>query len=124
MSLLYLVHKRIVIKFSDSAHSKFKPDAPYAFRLAGVDGMGFLQLQDIKPTGEADHEVTSEPYWINKDLVREIHELDAAMLKEPLLYNGYEAKPKAAATPADAARRLPTSKVDKVKSPKQRPTAS
>jgi hypothetical protein len=82
MSLLHLVHRNIVIKFSETTH--FKPEALYAFRLTGVDGMGFLQIQDLNSA----HDVTSEPYWVNKDLVREIHEIDLAKTKLPILFLG------------------------------------
>src|SRR5476649_1206136 len=84
MSLLNLVQKNVIIKFTDSAKSQFSPEASYVFRLTGVDAMGFLQIQDLKPGSLAGHETASEPYWINKDLVREIHELDLAKLKELL----------------------------------------
>jgi len=92
MSLLYLVQKNVVIKFSDAAKNQFNPDAFYAFRLTGVDAMGFLQLQDLKPAAPAGHETVAEPYWINKDFVREIHELDLAKVKD-LQYNGQSSKP-------------------------------
>jgi len=82
MSLLHLVHKNVIIKFADAARNQFDPEASHVFRLAGVDAMGFLQIQDLKPGGHAGHETVSEPYWINKDLVREIHELDLAKVKE------------------------------------------
>jgi hypothetical protein len=82
MSLLNLVHKNIVIKFADAAKNQFNPEASYVFRLVGVDAMGFLLIQDLKPGGHAGQEAASEPYWINKDLVREIHELDPAKAKE------------------------------------------
>jgi hypothetical protein len=80
MSLLHLVHKNVAIKFADAAKPQFTSEASYAFRLTGVDAMGFLQIQDLKPDG--DHEVSSAPYWINKDLIREIHELDLSKTKE------------------------------------------
>ena len=82
MSLLHLVHRNVVIKFSDTTH--FKPEASYAFRLTGVDGMGFLQIQDLNSA----HEVTADAYWINKDLIREIHEIDLATTKETVLFTG------------------------------------
>ena len=82
MSLLHLVHKNVIIKFADAARNQFDPEASHVFRLTGVDAMGFLQIQDLKPGGHAGHEAASEPYWINKDLVREIHELDLAKVKE------------------------------------------
>ncbi len=91
MSLLHLVHKNVVIKFAASASPQFNSEASYAFRLAGVDAMGFLQIQDLKP--DAGHETSAEPYWINKDLVREIHELDLAKVKETVQYTGPASKP-------------------------------
>jgi hypothetical protein len=82
MSLLHLVHKNVIIKFTDAARNQFNPEASHVFRLTGVDAMGFLQIQDLKPGGHAGHEAASEPYWINKDLVREIHEFDLAKVKD------------------------------------------
>jgi len=105
MSLLNLVHKNVVIKFANSAN----PEASHVFRLTGVDAMGFLRIQDLKPGGQ---ETASEPYWINKDLVREIYELDLA--KETLRANGEteqvrrEATPKPAKTRAPRAAKIPT----------------
>jgi hypothetical protein len=87
MSLLNLVHKSVIIKFSDST-GQFKPEASYVFRLSGVDGMGFLQIQDLRPSADGGHEVASEPYWVNKDLIREIHELDLAKHKGSLVHTG------------------------------------
>ncbi len=99
MSLFHLIHKNVIIKFTESAGSQFNPEASYAFRLTGVDGMGFLQLQDLKPGKESEHETASEPYWINKDLVREIHEFHAATSKG-VLVTGQPAKPIKAKAPA------------------------
>jgi hypothetical protein len=93
MSLLHSVHKNVVIKFSEAAKNQFNPEASYVFRLTGVDGMGFLQIQALKPGGHAGPEAGSEPFWINKDLVREIRELDLAKVKETLLYTGQTTKP-------------------------------
>jgi hypothetical protein len=95
MSLLNLVHHSVVIRFNDTAGSSYDPDAGYVFRLTGVDGMGFLQLQDLRPGADEEHETISEPYWINKDLVREIHEYESALGKDKLKYTGAPA-PKAA----------------------------
>ena len=93
MSLLHLVHRNVVIKFADAAKNQFNPEAYYAFRLIGVDAMGFLQLQDLKPTAPAaGHETASEPYWLNKDFISEIHELDLTKVKD-LQYNGQSSKP-------------------------------
>jgi hypothetical protein len=97
MSLLHFVHKNVVIKFGDAAKNQFNPEASYAFRLTGVDAMGFLQIQALKPGG---HEVDADPYWINKDLVREIHELHLAKEKETLLYTGQASKPEKTKLPA------------------------
>ncbi len=116
MSLLNLVHKSVVIKFSSSAGPTYQPDTPYVFRLSGVDAMGFLLLQDLKPGGDASHEVASDPYWINKDLVREIHELDLARHKGPLHYAPGHAKAKSAKSTEPAKPAAP--KVTKAKAPK------
>jgi hypothetical protein len=90
MSLLHLVHRNVVVRFSDAAGGQFNPDVSYVFRLTGVDAMGFLQIQNLKPGG---HETVSEPYWINKDLIREIHEFDSVKVKKALHYTGQAAKP-------------------------------
>ena len=119
MSLINLVHKNVIIKFTDTAKNQFNPEASYVFRLTGVDAMGFLLIQDLKPGGHAGHEAASEPYWINKDLVREIHELDLAKAKETLYGNGETTKPQAQ-TQIDPVRREVTPKPAKAKSPKQK----
>jgi hypothetical protein len=112
MSLLHLVHQSVTIKFADAAKNQFNPEASHVFRLTGVDAMGFLQIQDLKPGSLAGHEAASEPYWINKDLVREIHELNLAKAKETT-------KPQAQ-TQIDPVRREMTPKPSKAKSPKQK----
>jgi hypothetical protein len=99
MSLLHLIHKNIVIKFSDAVPNKFNPEASYAFRLTGVDAMGFLQIHDLVAEGNGGPEPTSEAYWINKDLVREIRELDLAKAKETLTYTGVATMPAKAKIP-------------------------
>ena len=106
MSLLNLVHKNVIIKFADAAKNQFNPEASYIFRLAGVDGMGFLLIQDLKPGSDAGHETASEPYWINKDLVREIHELNLANGKGALYSNGQATK-SPAKTPIEPVRLKP-----------------
>jgi hypothetical protein len=115
MSLLHLVHKNVVIKFADTAKNQFNPEAFYAFRLTGVDAMGFLQLQDLKPGAESGHETVSEPYWINKDFVRELHELDLAKVKD-LQYNGQSTKPHVE-IPIEPVQREVTPKPAKAKLP-------
>jgi len=97
MSLLHLVHKTVAIKFTEPARNQFNPEVSYAFRLTGVDAMGFLQIQDLKPGGLED---SAQPYWINKDLVREIREVDLAKTKEPLHYTGKPEKPAKSKAPA------------------------
>ena len=92
MSLLHLVHQSVAIKFADAAKNQFNPEVFYAFRLTGVDAMGFLQIQDLRLNSEAGHEVAAEPYWINKDLVLEIHEFHLAKEKESLHFTGKAAK--------------------------------
>jgi hypothetical protein len=91
----------------------------YGFRLTGVDGMGFLQIQDLRE-GSSLPEPASEPYWINKDIVREIHEIDLANAKVEVRYTGKsvapepEAKPKVEPEPP----REVTPKMGKAKLPK------
>jgi hypothetical protein len=117
MSLIDLVHKHVVIKFAESTNTQFKPATAYAFNLAGVDGMGFLLIQDLKPGTDSGHEIDSTPYWINKDIVREIRELTSKP-GEPIHFTRHEpVKPKPAAVAAEAARQL-TTKNAKAKSPK------
>src|SRR5258707_3115732 len=114
MSLLNLVHKNVIIKFTDSSKSQFDPAAAYVFRLTGVDGMGFLLIQDLKPGSDTGHETASEPYWINKDFVRELHELNLENGKGTLYSNGQATKsqPK---PPIDPIRRDVTPKPAKAK---------
>jgi len=104
MSLLNLVHQSVVLKFTESAKPHFDTTTGYVFRLVGVDGMGFLQLQDLRPTPDDEHETISEPYWINKDLIREIHEYASATGKDTLKFTGEMAKPSAAKAAANALR--------------------
>jgi len=113
MSLLHLLHRSVVLKFAESASYQFKPEASYAFRLTGVDAMGFLQIQDLR-AGSAGPEVASEPYWINKDLVREIHEFDLVTIREKLQYTGPAAKP-ATESQIDPVRREVTPQVAKAR---------
>lgn len=87
MSLLNLLHQSVVLKFAESAKPQFDPATGYVFRLVGVDGMGFLQLQDVRLTANDEHETLSEPYWINKDLVREIREYASATGKDSLKFS-------------------------------------
>ena len=115
MSLLNLVHKSVVIKFAESAGTQFKTEANYAFHLAGVDAMGFLLIQDLKPGSHVDHEIASDAYWINKDLVREIHHLDMAKFKEPLVYAHQNSGSAKAAASAEPARRAAAPKAEKPK---------
>jgi hypothetical protein len=105
MSLLHLVHKNVLIKFADAARDQFNPEVPHIFQLSGVDAMGFLQIQELKPGNPAGHETASEPYWINKDLVREIHEVDLAKLKEQTVpvTKAKSAKPRTALKPKPVA---------------------
>jgi hypothetical protein len=119
MSLIHLLHKSVIIKFADAAKNQFNPETSYTFRLTGVDAMGFLQIQDLKTGSLAGQQAASEPYWINKDLVREIHELDLTKVKETLPDNGQTTKPQAQ-TQIDQVRREMTPKPNKTKLPKQK----
>ena len=122
MSLLHLIHKTVILKFSDTAKNSFNPEASYAFRLTGVDAMGFLQIQGLKPGNPSAPETDAEPYWINKDIVREIHELDLATTKETITYTGKAAKAPAA-TPIDPIQRELAPKLPKAKAPSKIKTA-
>jgi hypothetical protein len=93
MSLLHLVGQSVVLKFTEAAKPHYDSTTGYVFRLTGVDGMGYLQLQDLRIGSDLEHETISEPYWINKDLVREIHEYASALGKDTLKYTGPAAKP-------------------------------
>jgi hypothetical protein len=116
MSLLNLLHQSVVLKFTDAAKPQFDPTTRYVFRLVGVDGMGFLQLQDLRQGPNDEHEPISEPYWVNKDIVKEIHEYVSATEKEELKFTGKVAHvvpTKSSASPAPAApkpKRLPKAK--------------
>jgi hypothetical protein len=115
MSLLNLLHQSVVLKFTDSARPQFDSTTGYVFRLVGVDAMGFLQLQELRLGANEEHETISEPFWINKDLVKEIHDYVSATGKDALKFTGAKAQPspaKAAAAAAAAAsapkpKRLP-----------------
>jgi hypothetical protein len=129
MSLLHLVNKNVIIKFADVAKSQFNPEASYAFRLTGVDAMGFLQIQDLIAGHPAAPETSAEPYWINKDLVREIREGDLTAVKETVLYTGVSvkpqpepAKPQAEPVTGDVPREL-APKASKAKAPAKPKTA-
>jgi hypothetical protein len=106
MSLFNLTHKNVVVKFGDSAAPKFDSTASYVFHLTGVDGMGFLEIQDLKPGKDGVHEAVGEPYWINKDLIVELFELKPETAKSNLRFTGQPAKaapkPKAPAKPKPA----------------------
>src|ERR1700761_3155819 len=93
MSLLNLLHQSVVLKFTESAKPTFDSATGYVFRLVGVDAMGFLQLQDLRLGENDEHEPIAEPYWINKDLVREIHEHVSFLGKDALKFTGELAKP-------------------------------
>jgi hypothetical protein len=92
MSLFNLTHKNVVVKFCDSAVPKFDSTASYVFRLTGVDGMGFLEIQDLKTGKDGAPETVGEPYWINKDLVAELSEFKPETAKSNLRFNGQPAK--------------------------------
>ncbi len=128
MSLLHIVHKNVVIKFADVAKNQYNPETPYAFRLTGVDGMGFLQIQELKPSETEIAEPASEAYWINKDIVRELHEVDLATTKIAFAYTGKATKPapvaavetkteeKIESAPREVSPKLPKAKVPAKKS--------
>lgn len=110
MSLLHLVHQSVAIKFTDSAKDQFDPAVAYAFRLTGVDAMGFLQLQELRLGAEGLHEVSSEPFWINKDFIRDLREFQHVKNKESVRFIGLPAKTEPAKAAADALRRDVTPK--------------
>ena len=93
MSLLHLVHQSVAIKFTESAKDQFDPSIAYAFRLTGVDAMGFLQLQELRLGAEGVHEVSSEPFWINKDFIRDLREFQHVKNKESVRFIGLAPKP-------------------------------
>jgi hypothetical protein len=94
MSLFNLIHKSVVIKFSDTAKDQFDPTASYVFRLTAVDGMGFLEIQNLKPGHDGAHETVAAPFWINKDFVRELREFHPEIAKD-VVFSGKPAKPQA-----------------------------
>ncbi len=103
MSLLHLVNQSVVLQFTESANPHFEPGTGYVFRLVGVDAMGFLQVQSLREGPNEEHEAVLEPYWINKDLVKEIHEYVSASGKDALKFTGGKApKPAANGEPAAA----------------------
>jgi hypothetical protein len=109
MSLLHLVHKNVVLKFSDAAKAPFTPEASYAFRLTGVDGMGFLQIQELSKSATSTEPVGAA-FWVNKDLIREIHEFDQIKDTASLTYTG-----KAAPVVSEAKIKVPKKSVLKQK---------
>jgi hypothetical protein len=117
MSLLHLVHQNVTIKFADVAKNQFNPEASYAFRLTGVDAMGFLQIQDLRLGTDGAPETTSGAYWINKDLIREIHETNLATAKAGILYTGKAAPKPQPEAKIDPAPREVTMKLPKAKAP-------
>ena len=122
MSLLHLIHKNVIIKFADAGKSQFNPEASYAFRLTGVDAMGFLQVQALRAGNPVAPETDAEPYWINKDLVREIHEVDLATVTgNDRYYTGVVEKakpePKADSVQREIAPQLPKAKKAPTKPP-------
>ena len=114
MSLFNLIHKSVVFKFTDSAQDRFDPKASYVFRLTAVDGMGFLEIQDLKLGLDGAHETTGTPFWINKDLVREMREFQPETAKGSL-FTGQPAK--LAQKTTDQASRVATPKPAKAKAP-------
>ncbi len=122
MSLLNLVHQSVVIRFTDAAKLPYDSASGYVFRLTGVDAMGFLQIQDLRVGPDAEHETISEPYWINKDLVREIHEYASATGKDSLKFTGVAAKRTPPPKPAiDPIQREMAPKLSKPKAAKAKP---
>jgi len=115
MSLLHLLHKNVILKFAESAKDQFNPEAAYAFRLTGVDAMGFLQIQALRAGNPSAPETDGEAYWINKDLLREIHEVDLAAVKGTIVYTGEawkpEVEPKIEPVQREVAPKLPKVKV-------------
>ena len=91
MSLLHLLHQSVVLKFTDAAKPQYDPGTGYVFRLVGVDAMGFLQVQALREGENDEHEPVLEPYWINKDLVKEIYEYESALGKDALKFSGGKA---------------------------------
>ena len=118
MSLLNLINQSVVIHFTDAAKPPFDSATGFVFRLTGVDGMGFLQLQDLRIGPDLEHETISEPHWINKDLVREIHEYASATGKDALKFTGEAAEPNAPKPSADSIKRDNSSKAAKGKTAK------
>ncbi len=104
MSLFNLIHKSVVMKFGDCAKPQFDPSAAYVFRLTAVDGMGFLEIQDVRLGADGAHETVGTAFWINKDLVLELREFSEGKVFENLRFSGpplpmkvaKPAKPKAA----------------------------
>ena len=123
MSLFNLTHKNVVVKFCDSAAPKFDSTAFYVFRLTGVDGMGFLQIQALKAGNPSAPETDAEAYWINKDIVREIHEINLETTKVTLLYTGKAAAKSAPAPAIDPIQREIAPKLPKAKAPSKIKTA-
>jgi hypothetical protein len=122
MSLLYLVNQSVAIKFTESAKEQYDPTISYAFRLIGVDGMGFFQLAELRLLADGTHENASEPFWINKDYVRELQEFQYVKAKASVRFTGLPAKVEAPkATPVNGAPRDVTPKPAKKTALKPKP---
>jgi hypothetical protein len=117
MSLFNLIHKSVVLKFAEAAKPQFDPSTAYVFRLTAVDGMGFLEIQEVRLTTDGAHETTGAPFWVNKDLVLELHEHSEDKVFANLRFSGptvKAAKPAAAAATA-AAKAVAKTKISKAK---------
>jgi hypothetical protein len=108
MSLFNLIHQSVVIKFSDLAKPLFDSNTSYVFRLTAVDGMGFLEIQEIKLGADGTHETTgSAPFWVNKDLVLELRAYDTAKTQPNVVFSGKSTPPAKATKPKPAPKPKP-----------------
>ncbi len=104
MSLFNLIHKSVVLKFGDCAKPTFDSSVAYVYRLTAVDGMGFLEIQEVRLGADGAHEPVGTAFWLNKDLIVELHEFSEGKIFENLRFSGpplpmkvaKPAKPKAA----------------------------
>jgi hypothetical protein len=120
MSLFNLCHQSVVLKFADCAKPQFDPTASLVYRLTAVDGMGFLEIQETRIGADGLHEVVGAPFWINKDLVTELHPFSADKVFTNLRFSGPAVKAAKPTTPESSTNGAIKAKARSVK-PKATP---
>jgi hypothetical protein len=107
MSLFNLIQQSVVVKFADSAKPLYDSSASLVYRLTGVDGMGFLELQQVRIGADGQHEGVGTPVWVNKDLVLELEAFGTGKTFPNLRFSGPTLKAKPATDSANGAIKAP-----------------